>query len=656
MYDKLFESGKIGKLELKNRIVMAALAVGAANPDQTIGEDMIEYYLERAKGGAGLIIAENTRVNDKHGVAAKRQVSVARDEHIAPLKKLVDVLHKEGTKFFIQLHHPGRETYSNLNGNKPVVAPSAIPCGVCREETRALETSEVEALIQDFINGAKRAKAAGADGVELHAAHGYMISQFLSPYTNKRTDKYGGSFEKRFNFVKEIVLGIKEACGQDYPISVRLTVDELLKLNGVKEEYLDLGAGIKVCKELEKIGVDVINVSNGIYETFNSLSEPMTYPQGVRTPLIKAVKEAVSIPIIAVNMIKEPWFAEKMLEDNLVDFVGLGRAMVADPEWPKKAFEGRDEDINRCISCTFCFETLLSQVIPDLGPIKCAVNPRAAHELQYKEFNKNGAGRVVAVVGAGVAGLEAARVLAIRGFKPVVLEKTNKIGGQINIADKPPRKEKIDWIVEYEKTQLGKLGVEIKLNTKVNLEYLKTMKPYAVFIATGGSPIVPKVIEGVNRPNVCTIDDALTGKVIIKGKKVALIGSGASGLETAEFLCENKNDVSIIEMQDAIGKGIYVQHYLDAMDKLSKFKINYMPSNKLLAVTDTGIKLENTAENKIIDYAVDYVVLSLGVRSNNELVEACKANFENVRVIGDAAAVGRIESSVRTAFDAAFKL
>lgn len=656
MYAKLFESGKIGKLQLKNRIVMAALAVGAANPDQTVGEDMIEYYLERAKGGAGLIIAENTRVNDKHGVAAKRQVSVARDEHIAPLKKLVDALHKEGTKFFIQLHHPGRETYSNLNGNKPVVAPSAIPCGVCREETRALETSEVEDLIQDFINGAKRAKAAGADGVELHGAHGYMISQFLSPYTNKRTDKYGGSFEKRFNFVKEIVLGIKEACGQDYPISVRLTVDELLKLNGVKEEYLDLGAGIKVCKELEKIGVDVINVSNGIYETFNSLSEPMTYPQGVRTPLIKAVKEAVSIPIIAVNMIKEPWFAEKMLEDNLVDFVGLGRAMVADPEWPKKAFEGRDEDINRCISCTFCFETLLSQVIPDLGPIKCAVNPRAAHELQYKEFNKNGAGRVVAVVGAGVAGLEAARVLAIRGFKPVVLEKTNKIGGQINIADKPPRKEKIDWIVEYEKTQLGKLGVEIKLNTKVNLEYLKTMKPYAVFIATGGSPIVPKFIEGVNRPNVCTIDDALTGKVIIKGKKVALIGSGASGLETAEFLCENKNDVSIIEMQDAIGKGIYVQHYLDAMDKLSKFKINYMPSNKLLAVTNTGIKLENTAENKIIDYAVDYVVLSLGVRSNNELVEACKANFENVRVIGDAAAVGRIESSVRTAFDAAFKL
>ncbi|AAK79020.1 2,4-dienoyl-CoA reductase-like NADH-dependent reductase (Old Yellow Enzyme family)/thioredoxin reductase [Clostridium acetobutylicum] len=656
MYKKLFEKGKIGELELKNRIVMVALAVGAAKSDQTIGDDMMEYYLERARGGVGLIIAENTRVNDENGVAARRQVSVARDEHIAPLKKLVDALHSENTKFFVQLHHPGRETYSNLNGDKPVVAPSAIPCGVCKQETRALETSEVEGIIQDFINGAKRAKKAGVDGVELHAAHGYLISQFLSPYTNKRTDKYGGSFEKRFNFVKEVVLGIKNACGQDYPISVRLTVDELLNLNGVKQEYLDLNMGIKICRELEKIGVDVINVSNGIYETFNSLSEPMTYDQGCRTERIKAVKEAVEIPVIAVNMIKEPWFAEKMLEDKLVDFIGLGRALVADSDWPKKALEGRDEDINRCISCTFCFETLLDQVIPNVGPIKCAVNPRAAHEFKYKEFNKNGADKVVAVVGAGVAGLEAARVLKIRGFKPVVLEQSADVGGQINVADKPPRKEKIDWIVEYEKTQLNKMGVEIKLNTKVTLEYLKKMKPYAVFIATGSVPLVPKSIKGIDRENVYTIDDVLTGKVKIIDKKVALIGSGSSGLETAEFLCINKNDVSIIEMQDAIGKGVYVQHYLDAMDKLSKFKVNYMPSNKLLEVTNKGVKLENIVERRIVDYDTDYVVLSLGVKANNDLEALCKAEFENVRVIGDAAAVGRIESSVRSGFEAAFWL
>ncbi|NMM64905.1 FAD-dependent oxidoreductase [Clostridium sp. P21] len=656
MYRKLFEKGKIGKLEIKNRIVMVALASGVAKTDQTVGEDMIEYYLERARGGAGLIIAENTRVNDEHGVAAKRQISVARDEHIVPLEKLVNVLHAEKTKFFVQLHHPGRETYSNLNGDKPVVAPSAIPCGVCKQETRALETSEVESLIKDFINGAKRAKAAGVDGVELHAAHGYIISQFLSPYTNKRTDKYGGSFENRFNFLKEIVLGIKEACGKDYPISVRLTVDELLKLNGVKEEYLNLEMGVKVCIALEKIGVDVINVSNGIYETFNSLSEPMTYPQGTRTPLIKAVKDAVNVPVIAVNMIKEPCFAEKMLEDGLVDFIGLGRALVADPNWPKKAEEGRDEDINRCISCTFCFETLLSEVIPDVGPIKCAVNPRAAHELQYKEFNKNGNGKVVAVIGAGVSGLEAARVLSIRGFKPVILEKSDKIGGQINIADKLPNKEKIHWIVEYEKTQLNKMGVEIRFNTNASVYYLRNMKPYAVFIATGAIPIVPESIEGLNSNNVYTIDDVLSRRVNITGKKIAVIGSGASGLETAEFLCEKGNDVSIIEMQDEIGKGIYVQHYLDAMDRLSKFDIKYMPSNKLLSVTDRGVRLEKLVENKIVDYNVDYVILSLGVRSNNGMVDVFTNRFDNVKVIGDVSEVGRVESSIRTAFDAAYNL
>ncbi|URZ01315.1 oxidoreductase [Clostridium felsineum] len=656
MYNKLFKNGNIGKLEIKNRIIMMALATGTAKEDQTVGEDVTEYYLERAKGGVGLIIAENTRINDKNGVAAKCQVSVARDEHIAPLKKLVDALHKEGTKFFVQLHHPGRETYSNLNGDKPVVAPSAVPCNVCKQNTRELETVEVENLVEDFVCGAKRAQKAGVDGVELHAAHGYLISQFLSPYTNTRTDKYGGSFENRFSFLKEIVLGIKNACGQDYPISVRLTVDELLNLNGFKGEYFNLNEGVKVSRELEKIGVDAINVSNGIYETFNSLSEPMTYDQGCRTPRIKAIKEAVNIPVIAVNMIKEPSFAEKMLEDGLVDFVGLGRALVADPNWVKKAAEGREEDINRCISCTFCFETLLSQVIPNVGPIKCAVNPRAAHELQYKEFNKNGKGRVVAVVGAGVAGLEAARVLAIRGFKPVILEKADKIGGQINVADKPPRKEKIDWIIEYEKIQLKKLRVEIKLNTEATVDKLKALKPYAVFIATGGSPVVPKSIEGVDRKNVLTIDQLLGGNIKLTNKKVALIGSGASGLEAAEFLCENKNEVSIIEMQDAIGKGVYIQHYLDAMDKLKKYKVNYMPSNKLLKVTDMGVKLEDTNKNEVVDYKVDYVVLSLGVKSNNELVDLLKDEFENVRIIGDAKVVGRVEGAVRSGFDAAFKL
>lgn len=656
-YTKMFEPGQIGQLKLRNRIVMAALATGVCDHEQKINENALAYYLERAKGGVGLIIAENTRVNDENGVAAKCQVSVARDEHIAPLKQLADALHAEGAKFFVQLHHPGRETYSNLNGNKPVVSASAVPCKVCQQETRALSTEEVESLVQDFIDGAVRAQKAGVDGVEVHGAHGYMVSQFLSPYTNKRTDKYGGDFEKRFTFLKEIVCGIKEACGSTYPVTVRLTVDELLKeYCQVSEPYFTLDDGVAVCKRLEEIGCDAINVSNGIYESFNALSEPVTYDQGCRTPRIQRVKDAVSIPVIAVDMIKEPAFAEKLLEDGVMDFICLGRALLADPNWANKAKEGRDEEIHRCISCCFCFETLLSQVIPDIGPIKCAVNPRAAREHSYGALNKNGNGRTIAIAGGGVAGLEAAIVLAQRGFHPVVFEQSSVLGGQINVGDKPPKKTKVDWVVIDNKTQCDKLGVEFRMNTEATVETIKALNPYAVIVATGGVPFIPSSITGVPGNNVCTVEAVLTGKVTLSDKKVAVIGSGATGLETTEFLCEKGNHVTIIEMLDAIGKGVYVQTYLDAMDRLSKYEVNHLTGHKLTAVTETGVMLENLAENKLVALDFDYVVLSMGVRPNNALAETCKKHFDRVFVIGDAQKVGRIETAVRDGFEVAYAL
>ena len=340
-YPRLFSEGSIGNVKIRNRIVMCALAMGVSDDRQCIGEDFLAYLMERARGGVGLIVLENTRVDDEHGVAAPWQASVARDEQIAPMAAAVKALHEEGVKVFAQLHHPGRETFSNLNGNVPVWSSSNRPCGVCQQETHEMTTKEAESVIQKFVAGAVRAKKAGVDGIELHGAHGYLISQFLSPYTNQRTDRFGGSFENRLQFVKEIIEGIRRECGADFTLGIRLTVDELLAPNGV-QEYLTLEEGVKVCKELEKMGLDFINVSNGIYESFNSLSEPTTYPQGCRTQRILAVKKAVSIPVIAVNMVKEPWFAEKMLEEEMVDFVGLGRAVVADPEWPLKAAQERN--------------------------------------------------------------------------------------------------------------------------------------------------------------------------------------------------------------------------------------------------------------------------------------------------------------------------
>ncbi|MCC2875244.1 FAD-dependent oxidoreductase [Lachnoclostridium pacaense] len=654
-YPHLFSKGNIGNVTLKNRIVMCALAMGVSDDRQCIGEDFLAYLMERAKGGVGLIVLENTRVDDEHGVAAPWQASVARDEQIAPMARAVEALHGEGVKVFAQLHHPGRETFSNLNGDEPVWSSSSKPCGVCQQETHEMTTAEAEAIIGKFVAGAVRAQKAGVDGIELHGAHGYLISQFLSPYTNQRTDRFGGSFEKRLQFVKEIIQGIRRECGNDFVLGIRLTVDELLAPNGV-QEYLTLEDGVKVCKELEKMGLDFINVSNGIYESFNSLSEPTTYPQGCRSQRILAVKKAVNIPVIAVNMVKEPWFAEKMLEEGLVDFVGLGRAVVADPQWAVKAAEGREKEINRCISCTFCFETLVSDTIAGKGPVKCAVNPRAGREHRYPGYKKDGAGKTVVIVGAGVGGLEAARVLGERGFHVVILEKEGRVGGQINIADRPPHKEKMDWIVEYELSQFKKHDVQIIVNTEADLELIASYSPYAIVLATGGTPIKPASIPGSGLEEAITFKEVLCNEKVLEGKKVTVIGSGATGLETAEFLCARGNEVTIVEMLDTIGQGVYVQHYLDAMDKLSKYDVTYKPKTKLLEIKKGAAILEHLEDGTQEEYPSDYVVLAMGVKSVNPLEAACKEICGNVMVVGDAGQPGRIEGAVRSGFEAAYGL
>jgi len=650
MYEKLFLEGTIGKLKLKNRLVMSPMGIGLAELDGSPTQEMIAFYEARAIGGAGLIIPEITRVNDVHGAGMLRQLSVTKDRHIEPLSRLAQAVHKHGTKIFIQLHHPGRETMSTLVGG-PVAAPSAIPCNFLKQPTRALEHAEIKELVQQFVAGAVRVQKAGCDGVELHAAHGYLINQFLSPYTNKRDDEYGGSFENRLRFIAEIIAGIRSECGPDFPISVRLSVEEFLSNVGVTDDYIHIQDGVKISMALEKLGIDVINVSCGIYETGSVCVEPVSFPQGWRRDLIKAVKDHVAIPVIAVSVFREPAVGEQFLADGIVDFVALGRAWLADEEWGLKVKEGREKQLCKCISCLRCFESLNENNAVGL-PLVCSVNPRLAREQQLGHLAHDSFDHKVAVIGGGAAGLSAARTLALRGIHVTLFEKENTLGGLINIAKMPPHKGAMDWICQYYQNEFDRLNVAVKLNTEATLSVLEEMAPDAVILATGSTPVVPRRIPGVDGENVFGIDRVLSGATGLKDKQVVLIGAGMSGIETAEYLCAAGNSLTIVDMLNKVAPDGNGTNVLDVTGRLAKYGATYMLSHALKEITPDGVILEKMEDHSEIKIPADAVVLSMGYCSNNSLAEELKKKFERVEIIGDALKVDRIEPAIRAGFEA----
>ncbi|MBV7273414.1 FAD-dependent oxidoreductase [Clostridium sp. PL3] len=655
-YENLLSPINIGSLKIRNRVVMGAMGSGTANENATISECECAYYAERAKGGVGLIINEVTRVNNDTGIMMPRQSSAATDDCIPGLRKLANSIHYYNGAIFVQLHHPGRQTVCEMIGGKATISPSGIKSMLTQADCREMTNEEVKNLVQDFINAAERCYKAGIDGVELHAAHGYMLNQFLSPFTNKRTDEYGGNTENRARIIKEIIQGIRERVGREYPVIMRISADEFLKdsVFPIKEEGLQLEEAVEICKYLVPFGLDAINVSAGIYETMNKAWEPISYPEGWKIYLAEAVKKEVNVPVFGVGTIRNPDFAEKIISEGKVDCVTIARGLLADPDWVNKTAEGRVDEIRRCISCLNCMD---SMVVNGMNgePFACAINARNAREWFYNNARQDGNGRVVAVVGGGPSGLEAARVLAERKFKVVLFEEGSELGGQLCLANKPPHKEKINWLIEYFEVQLKKLGVEVHLNTPASVEAIKELNPYAVFVATGSKSIVPKAIPGVEGKNVCTSSDILSGKVKISNKKVAVIGSGMTGLETAELLGTMNNNVNVIEMADTIGPDASWQNLTDIQGRLEKMNTSFSPSHKLVEITDEAVILEKKDGEKE-KLLVEYVVLSLGVHADQTLAEELKANFGKVIKIGDTAQVGRIANAISTAFSEAYRL
>ncbi|MDR1906255.1 MAG: NAD(P)/FAD-dependent oxidoreductase [Clostridiales bacterium] len=687
-YAKLFTPFFIGNCEIKNRIVMPPMMMGFGGFDGTPTEEMIRYYEERAKGGTGLIATEITRVNDITGAAAFNQLGISHDYHIAPLRQFADRIHAHGAKFFVQLHHPGRQNIGLAVGTVPLcivmkkffkkfdkiffkLAPTAgkflldkniVPASVCPSKTqpsyfsggrvRALRHGEIKALIKDFIDGAIRAQKAGVDGVILHAAHGYLIQQFLSPYTNNREDEYGGNLRNRMRFLLEIIAGIKESC-PGYPIIVRLSVDEHYDKIGLPNRGYRIDTGVEMAKALEDAGIDALDVSCGAYDTFNYWLEPSSFPGGWRTDMIKAVRAAVKLPIIAVNLIRTPEEAEKQLRDDISDFVALGRPHIADPYFAKKAESGREKEIKRCICCLHCFESMQHNAFIGTHGT-CAVNPFVG--IENYEPPKNGAGKRVVIVGAGVAGLTSAEVLAKRGFNVTVFEKEKKPGGQVALAASEKTKERIGHCVQDLEYAARLAGARIHYGVTATKELIDEFNPYAIIIATGGTPIFPKSIEGIDKPHVFPSTDIFKKNTEIRERNVAVIGSGMTGLDTALILAAAKNSVTVVEMASSPAPGMWMQHADDVIPRLASFDAKILTNSKLIKIEDDGIVVLDTKTKNTKKLQVDNVIIAMGVKPENSLHAELKDSYVRVHTIGDAVKPGRIANAVESAFKTACEL
>ena len=642
-YEKLFTKGMIGKLELKNRVVMPAMGTGFASSTGEASDEIIKYYEARAKGGCGLIITEITRIDDETGIGMSNQLSATDGKDIPRLTKLADAVHRYDTKIFLQLHHPGRETLSKLLHGKQIIAPSPIACSVIGEIPRELTTAECDELVKKFISAAYIAKTAGIDGVELHAAHGYLINQFLSPTTNKRTDKYGGDFVNRLRFLTDIVVGIRYICGPDFPIIVRISADEFV------DGGLKLPESVKIARYLESIGVQAINVSCGTYESGWSTIEPYFFDEGWKKHLAKEIKANVKIPVIAVNNIKQPEVAEHLLEEEVCDFVGIARGHLADPEWANKAKYGRETHLRKCIGCLYCFK------VANTGrAVQCTVNPCLGREIEYSDeaLIHDGAGRSVAVVGGGPGGMQAAYILAKRDFKVVLFERSAELGGTLNIGDKPPHKHLISELVKTQKAELESVGVEVRLNTEPSVDMVKALNPYGVVMAVGGEPIRPNV-PGIDGENVYSAEDILMGKIHLGGKKIAVIGGGVTGLETAEVLGKD-NKVTVIEMMDQVGTTLYASVRAGLLKRLDGLGVQIQTGHGLSGIDRDHISLSVTKNAFTEELNVDAVVIAIGVRSRKKLVEEFEAAFDKITSVGDAHKPGLISDAIREANDKAF--
>lgn len=601
---------KLGRVSVKNRIVFPSMCTYFCDSEGFIGADMLEYIRERAQGGIGLLIVPGS----PHGQPGPGRPALSDDKYMVGWRTMADLVHGYGAKLFCQLH------------------PAKIQAGRGQEVDSVNEYSKefIRQLVNSYATGAKRCLDAGVDGVEIHGAHAHEVAQMMSPFYNRRTDEYGGDYRRRARFPIEIIHAIKDACGKDYPLIFRISGSE--KVKGGRE----IAETVQITLLLEEAGADAIHVSVGMPESEHYISAPMDVEDCFNLESAAAVKSAVSIPVIAVNRFVTLDEAEQAVQDGFADMVAMARSHLSDPELLLKYTGECIAPPRVCVGCNQgCRDSILYK------HICCMQNPRVGREakLRYLPAPNILKRKKILIAGAGPAGLEAACVLAERGLKPIVYEQDSVIGGLIRLATKPPKKKNMEQIISYREQRLKQFGITIHLNTQVNDELLAQEKPDILFVATGSKPLIPP-IRGLEGDHIYTGDSVLHGSVSV-GKKVAVLGGGLIGIETADYLAEQGKQVHVFEMDSDVARSLNESRRYFLMDRVQQNNIQVHTNTKVIEVRLPKIIISNGTSEQTVD-GFDSIVVAAGRVANCPPITKWAQDFPEMKIliIGDASGSG----------------